>query len=77
MPLKSQTDGFSIGSKDLTQLTLGIDPDSGELGDLFGEQDETVNWMIAQVIAICCKKGARLVSVRSPGVRSVPRKAVY
>ncbi|MBW8319951.1 MAG: phosphoenolpyruvate synthase, partial [Rhizobium sp.] len=39
-------DGFSIGSNDLTQLTLGVDRDSGELADLFDEQDEAVKWMI-------------------------------
>ena len=35
-------DGFSIGSNDLTQLTLGVDRDSGELAGLFDEQDEAV-----------------------------------
>ena len=44
-------DGFSIGSNDLTQFTLGVDRDaSGELADLFDEQDEAVKWMIATVI---------------------------
>ncbi|KAB2855021.1 MAG: phosphoenolpyruvate synthase, partial [Bauldia sp.] len=37
-------DGFSIGSNDLTQLTLGVDRDSGELAGLFDEQDEAVEW---------------------------------
>jgi pyruvate,water dikinase len=44
-------DGFSIGSNDLTQLTLGVDRDSGELASLFDEQDEAVKWMIAHVIS--------------------------
>ena len=35
-------DGFSIGSNDLTPLTLGIDRDSELLADLFNERDETV-----------------------------------
>ncbi|KVU07671.1 phosphoenolpyruvate synthase [Burkholderia ubonensis] len=43
-------DGFSIGSNDLTQLTLGVDRDSAELASLFDEQDEAVKWMIASVI---------------------------
>src|SRR5690606_10776819 len=43
-------DGFSIGSNDLTQLTLGVDRDSGELAALFDEQDSAVKWMIANVI---------------------------
>jgi predicted kinase len=44
-------DGFSIGSNDLTQLTLGVDRDSEELAELFDEQDEAVMWMIRNVIA--------------------------
>jgi pyruvate,water dikinase len=44
-------DGFSIGSNDLTQLTLGVDRDSGELADLFSERDPAVLWMIRTVIA--------------------------
>jgi pyruvate, water dikinase len=43
-------DGFSIGSNDLTQLTLGVDRDSGELADLFDERDPAVLWMIRTVI---------------------------
>ena len=43
-------DGFSIGSNDLTQLTLGVDRDSSELAGLFDEQDEAVKWMIRRVI---------------------------
>ncbi|MEQ1607812.1 MAG: phosphoenolpyruvate synthase [Hyphomonadaceae bacterium] len=44
-------DGFSIGSNDLTQLTLGVDRDSEDLAELFDEQDEAVKWMIRNVIA--------------------------
>jgi pyruvate,water dikinase len=44
-------DGFSIGSNDLTQLTLGVDRDSAELADLFRERDPAVQWMIETVIA--------------------------
>jgi pyruvate,water dikinase len=43
-------DGFSIGSNDLTQLTLGVDRDSAELASLFDERDEAVSWMIRSVI---------------------------
>lgn len=54
-------DGFSIGSNDLTQLTLGIDRDSSELADLFDEQDQAVKWMIQQAISVAhethCKIG--------------------
>lgn len=53
-------DGFSIGSNDLTQLTLGVDRDSGELADLFDEQDPAVKWMISNVIAAARKAGAKI-----------------
>lgn len=43
-------DGFSIGSNDLTQLTLGVDRDSDLLAEQFDEQDEAVKWMIRHVI---------------------------
>jgi pyruvate, water dikinase len=39
-------DGFSIGSNDLTQLTLGVDRDSGILGKLFDERDPAVRLML-------------------------------
>ncbi|WP_163268975.1 phosphoenolpyruvate synthase [Chelativorans alearense] len=53
-------DGFSIGSNDLTQLTLGVDRDSRELAELFDEQDAAVKWMIANVIAEARKAGAKI-----------------
>lgn len=43
-------DGFSIGSNDLTQLTLGIDRDSEIISDLFDENNKAVKHTIAQVI---------------------------
>jgi pyruvate, water dikinase len=53
-------DGFSIGSNDLTQLTLGVDRDSEELAELFDEEDEAVKWMIRHVIAEAHKAGAKV-----------------
>ncbi len=53
-------DGFSIGSNDLTQLTLGVDRDSQELADLFDEQDPAVKWMIGHVIAAAREAGAKI-----------------
>ncbi len=53
-------DGFSIGSNDLTQLTLGVDRDSDLLADLFDEQDEAVKWMIRQVIDQAHAAGAKV-----------------
>jgi pyruvate,water dikinase len=44
-------DGFSIGSNDLTQLTLGVDRDSGALAHVFRERDPAVLWMIREAIA--------------------------
>ncbi len=53
-------DGFSIGSNDLTQLTLGVDRDSEELADLFDEQDPAVKWMIGHVIEAARAAGAKI-----------------
>lgn len=53
-------DGFSIGSNDLTQLTLGVDRDSAELAGLFDEQNEAVKWMIARVIESARNAGAKV-----------------
>ena len=52
-------DGFSIGSNDLTQLTLGLDRDSGmELLALdFDEHDPAVQTLIAQAIQACLSQG--------------------
>ncbi|MGF7159639.1 pyruvate,water dikinase [Rhodoligotrophos appendicifer] len=53
-------DGFSIGSNDLTQLTLGVDRDSAALADLFDESDPAVKWMIARVIEEARACGAKI-----------------
>lgn len=53
-------DGFSIGSNDLTQLTLGIDRDSERLASLFDEQNEAVKWMIGSLIQAAHKVGAKV-----------------
>ncbi len=51
-------DGFSIGSNDLTQLTLGLDRDSGMelLAIDFDERDPAVTFMIERAIDACCKQ---------------------
>ncbi|WP_421858890.1 phosphoenolpyruvate synthase [Oricola sp.] len=56
----SRFDGFSIGSNDLTQLTLGIDRDSDKLSDLFDEQNDAVKWMIENVIREAHEAGAKV-----------------
>ena len=50
-------DGFSIGSNDLTQLTLGLDRDSGLVAETFDERDEAVKAMLAMAIRACRKHG--------------------
>jgi pyruvate, water dikinase len=53
-------DGFSIGSNDLTQLTLGIDRDSAIISNLFSEQDEAAKEMIATMISKAKKAGVKI-----------------
>jgi pyruvate,water dikinase len=51
-------DGFSIGSNDLTQLTLGLDRDSGIISHLFDERNEAVKALLAMAIKSAKAKGA-------------------
>lgn len=53
-------DGFSIGSNDLTQLTLGIDRDSAIISDLFSEQNPAAKQMIATMIEKAKDVGAKI-----------------
>ena len=53
-------DGFSIGSNDLTQLILGVDRDSEIVAEIFDERNPAVKKMIAEVIAICRRKGRKI-----------------
>ncbi|MFN3880632.1 MAG: phosphoenolpyruvate synthase [Nitrincola lacisaponensis] len=46
-------DGFSIGSNDLTQLTLGLDRDSGIIAHLFDERNEAVKLLLGMAIKAC------------------------
>jgi pyruvate,water dikinase len=50
-------DGMSIGSNDLTQLTLGVDRDSALVAGSFDERDAAVRAMMAMAIAACRKQG--------------------
>ena len=50
-------DGFSIGSNDLTQLTLGLDRDSGLVANLFDERDPAVKMLLAMAISAANKMG--------------------
>jgi pyruvate,water dikinase len=53
-------DGFSIGSNDLTQLTLGLDRDSGLVAHLFDERNPAVLKMIKRVITIAKQQGRKI-----------------
>ncbi len=50
-------DGFSIGSNDLTQLTLGLDRDSGLVANSFDERDDAVKVLMELAISACRKAG--------------------
>ncbi len=53
-------DGFSIGSNDLTQLTLGVDRDSELVAPIFNERNDAVKWMISRVIKAAKKSGTKI-----------------
>jgi pyruvate,water dikinase len=50
-------DGMSIGSNDMTQLTLGLDRDSAVIAHLFDERDDAVKAMLSMAIKACRKAG--------------------
>jgi pyruvate,water dikinase len=53
-------DGFSIGSNDLTQLTLGVDRDSARLAHLFDEDNPAVRRLITEVIRAAHRAGRKV-----------------
>ena len=53
-------DGFSIGSNDLTQLTLGLDRDSEIVSDLFNENNDAVKIQIEHLIERAHEQGAKV-----------------
>ncbi|WP_346836431.1 phosphoenolpyruvate synthase [Microbulbifer sp. SAOS-129_SWC] len=59
-------DGFSIGSNDLTQLTLGLDRDSGLVADLFDERNPAVKALLSRAIQ-ACKKAGKYVGICGQG----------
>jgi pyruvate,water dikinase len=50
-------DGMSIGSNDMTQLTLGLDRDSAIVAKLFDERDDAVKALLSMAISACKRKG--------------------
>ncbi|NLY64317.1 MAG: phosphoenolpyruvate synthase [Alcaligenaceae bacterium] len=71
-------DGFSIGSNDMTQLTLGLDRDSGMelLAADFDERDEAVQFMLSRAIQACLKAG-KYVGICGQGPSDHPDLAMW
>jgi pyruvate, water dikinase len=69
-------DGFSIGSNDLTQLTLGVDRDSEIIAHLFSEQDSAVYILLEKVIAECNAQG-KYVGICGQGPSDHPEFAKW
>jgi pyruvate, water dikinase len=59
-------DGFSIGSNDLTQLTLGLDRDSGLVAEGFDERDPAVKALLERAIQ-ACRKANKYVGICGQG----------
>ena len=64
-------DGFSIGSNDMTQLTLGLDRDSGLIAHLFDERNEAVKRMLSMAITACREQG-KYVGICGQGPSDYP-----
>jgi len=69
-------DGFSIGSNDLTQLTLGLDRDSNLVAHLFDERNDAVKRMVAQVIKIA-RKNRRKIGICGQAPSDFPEFAEF
>lgn len=69
-------DGFSIGSNDMTQLTLALDRDSGLVSDLFDERDEAVKFMLSRAIR-ACKKANKYIGICGQGPSDHPDLAKW
>ncbi len=69
-------DGFSIGSNDLTQLTLGIDRDSGIIAHLFDERNEAVRILLSSAIE-ACKRAGKYVGICRRGPSDHPYLAKW
>jgi len=69
-------DGFSIGSNDLTQLTLGLDRDSGIVSHLFDERDAAVKVLLSMAIQ-ACRKAGKYVGICGQGPSDHPDLAKW
>ncbi len=64
-------DGFSVGSNDLTQLTLGLDRDSGIIAHLFDERNEAIKILLTNAIQ-ACKKANKYIGICGQGPSDYP-----
>jgi len=69
-------DGFSIGSNDLTQLTLGLDRDSGLVADQFDERDPAVKVLLRMAIT-ACKRAGKYIGICGQGPSDHPDLAMW
>jgi pyruvate, water dikinase len=69
-------DGFSIGSNDLTQLTLGLDRDSGLVADSFDERNPAVKALLRMAIQACRKQG-KYIGICGQGPSDYPDFAAW
>ena len=69
-------DGFSIGSNDMTQLTLGLDRDSGIVAEAFDERDPAVKQLLEMAIQACRRKG-KYVGICGQGPSDHPDLALW
>ncbi|HEU0196099.1 MAG TPA: phosphoenolpyruvate synthase [Nevskiaceae bacterium] len=69
-------DGFSIGSNDMTQLTLGLDRDSSVVADKFDERDPAVKKMLAMAIS-ACRRNNKYVGICGQGPSDHPDLAQW
>jgi pyruvate,water dikinase len=69
-------DGFSIGSNDMTQLTLALDRDSGLVAELFDERDEAVKFMLSRAIQ-ACKSAGKYIGICGQGPSDHPDLAKW
>jgi len=69
-------DGMSIGSNDMTQLTLGLDRDSGIIANLFDERDPAVKKMLHMAIS-ACKKQNKYIGICGQGPSDHPDLAEW
>jgi len=69
-------DGFSIGSNDLTQLTLGLDRDSAIIAHLFDERNPAIKKLLSMAIQ-ACRKANKYIGICGQGPSDHPDLAMW